>query len=412
MNTSSKLLLSSLLALSTNAFAAGFQIYEQSASDLGTMFSGTAAIAQDATTGFYNAAGLAYLKPKEQIAASGILVLPKMPFKGTAIAAGVGSSDFNGSGTAANNLSGIIPSIHYFRKLSDQWYLGFGVTAPYGLSEEYPSDSIVRYTATKASLRTLNLSPSVAYKINEKLSVGLGVDMQRAEYDAESHVRTSPDSFLKTEYRSNGYGWHGGILYQATETLRVGLSYRSQVVHKFGGDSSYTNGNTVTKTYSNTSLKLPPITSLGIVYEATPKLRLLGTAEYTQWSTIKDSVVYNVAALPGVTVVTPKFYRNTWRYALGTNYQLTPKLQTKLGVSFDQGATQDMYREITVPDQNYIAVALGSHYQITKMVGLDAGYSHLFFKTATINQTANPQTIGSERIAVDLLGLQVTWNLG
>ena len=64
------------LAVTGQAHASGFQLWEQSASGLGTAYAGSAAVAEDASTIYFNPAGMAYL-PEGQMQLTGTLALVK-----------------------------------------------------------------------------------------------------------------------------------------------------------------------------------------------------------------------------------------------------------------------------------------------------------------------------------------------
>jgi long-chain fatty acid transport protein len=66
--------MASILAITSPAFSAGFAIIEQSVSGLGNAFSGGAASAEDATTVFFNPAGLTRLEGQQAIAGVNLII--------------------------------------------------------------------------------------------------------------------------------------------------------------------------------------------------------------------------------------------------------------------------------------------------------------------------------------------------
>src|SRR5262245_7376349 len=68
--------------LSSQVFASGFAILEQNVTNLGLAYSGTAALAEDASTGYFNPAGLTRLGESE-VVLSGILISGDFDFTGS-----------------------------------------------------------------------------------------------------------------------------------------------------------------------------------------------------------------------------------------------------------------------------------------------------------------------------------------
>ena len=148
---------------------------ESSARLMGTAFAGTAALAEDATTGYFNVAGLTRIR-QGSVAGTVTGYLLNLDFHGSsATVAGqpvFGATDVDPTRNAA------VPSFHAAWRLSDRWVAGFGATAPYGLEIKYPSDSVVRFVATKSEVKTYNLNPMLAYRINRQWSIGAGFNAQ------------------------------------------------------------------------------------------------------------------------------------------------------------------------------------------------------------------------------------------
>ena len=162
----------------SQALAAGFALIENSASGMGNAFAGGSAIADDASTVWFNPAGMTRLKG-EQISVAGHYVSPTADFTNqgsTAIttAARTGVDDDGG-------VSALVPNFYYVTQLQGEVWFGVGVTVPYGLSTEYSDDWVGRYTATKSEVSTININPSFAYKHSDDISIGLGLSVQYVE---------------------------------------------------------------------------------------------------------------------------------------------------------------------------------------------------------------------------------------
>ncbi len=109
-------------------------------------------------------------------------------------------------------------------------------------------------------------------------------------------------------------------------------------------------------------------------------------------------------------------YNNTWNYSLGANYHLNDQWLFRSGVGYDQTPTVNAYRNLQLPDSNRIALALGAHYQASKALGFDAGWTHVFAMNTRIynvTQVIGDETVktnGSVAANADVYALQVIWN--
>ncbi|MFU8797615.1 MAG: OmpP1/FadL family transporter, partial [Gammaproteobacteria bacterium] len=311
---------------------------------------------------------------------------------------------------AVSRNSATVPSLHYASPINDKLFFGFSITSPFGSSTNFPMDGIQRNFATKSSIQTINLSPSIAYKINDKFSVAVGIDAMKMDATLNQVTAFGP---IANEASSWGYGWHVGGLYQFNPGTRVGLSYRSSVAQRLNGKSQV-EGRTPSNALT-TNIKLPAMTTLGIHHEVTSKWALMGSINYTQWNTV-DSIVLNGLGLPAPynTSTLPQNFRNTWRASVGTAYELNDKWLVRVGVGYDQTPTNDKDRALRLPDNNRWLVGIGARYRITKQLSLDGGWTRAFIQDASINNTSSVtgETLrGNTKNAADIIGLQLTWDL-
>ena len=116
--------------LARRASASGFALNEQSAKLMGMAYSGTAALAEDATTGYYNVAGLTRIR-QGSLAGTVTGFLLDIDFRATSST--VAGQPVSGETDVDPSRNVAVPSFHGAWRLSDRWVLGFGVTAPYGL---------------------------------------------------------------------------------------------------------------------------------------------------------------------------------------------------------------------------------------------------------------------------------------
>ncbi len=428
-----------VVAVTNTAQASGFKLWEQDAASIGNYHAGVAATADDASTAYYNPAGLVRIQ-NQQLIAGLDPVLTDFKFRGTVannlILAPAGPQ----SVVAQGGNTSIVPFLHYAAPLDEKWVFGFSVTSPFGLKTSYGNQTFARYAATYTSLQVIDVSPSLAFAINNKWSLGAGFDYQHA--DAQFNLiagagtpatNTSSDNSGK----SNAYGYHLGILFQPTEQTRIGLAYQSQMVHHLRGDSNfsgllanYPNGLlTGTPGFQGSSqlkadVTLPPTTMLSLFHSFNTTWDVLGTVSYTQWNVFKKLVLQNVAGVNtslalsnSIVVIVPENYRNTWNASLGANYHVNEQVLLRTGLGFDETPTNNSDRNLQLPDSDRIALAFGGHFQMNKSIGFDAGWTHYFLMNTRINnvvQAVGAQvstTNGSVHSSADVFGAQIKWDI-
>lgn len=423
-----------LVALSTDAFASAFQLWEQDGASVGNFHAGYAAEASDASTAFYNPAGLTRFK-NQQLVFAGAGVFTSVKYQGT-----VSVNQLENTGpqpvTAQGGTVGLIPALHFATPMNDYLGFGFSVDVPFGLKADYGKSTLLRYITTESSVMVVDISPSIAIKVTNKASIGLGPDVQvmKGEFDqVGTYADETMDSDGINQATDTGYGYHAGVLYEFTPETRAGLSYHSQVVHHLTGTSSFTGplaealDANIHSRRAKVNITLPPYTALSAYHQLNSAWALMGSVIYTQWSTIQNLILQNVAGIEliedvptpstSIVVVVPQHFRNTWNVTVGADYFATDQITLRGGVGIDQTPTRDAYRNVQMPDNNRFVVAFGGHYQASKAIGLDLGWMHVFLQNASI--APPPQVTGAEvgvtngtvKSGADVISGQVTWDI-
>lgn len=433
--------------------AGAFSLYtESSAVAIGNYAAGVAAEAVDASTAWYNPAGLVLLK-KQEVLLSGIGVFPSSELTGTSTFSTVGVPSYFQSFT---NLQGaenaFVPAVHYALPLGERAAFGLSVVSPFGLSTDYGIGSPVRYAATLSRLRVIDLSPDIAGKLTDHLSFGAGLDLQWAQVDFDGvlglpniafvNPDATPTTFDSTSSNrgdSIGFGFHTGLMSVFNDNhTRIGVNYQSKVSHRFTGTSTLKGRladpdlTDPTAVFSDNVLmsnpiNLPDVVTLSGYQDVNSKLALLGSIVYTGWSSFKTIELSNVAAFnpnldPNQALVNStatEHYQDVWRFAVGANYHVTDQWMMRAGAGYDQTPTVNSARDIRLPDVNRWALSVGTHYQVRPNLGVDIGYTYLFaLNNAIVDKT---QAFGTEtsynvnaiaKVNAQLFGAQLVWAIG
>jgi long-chain fatty acid transport protein len=437
------------MGFSGAALASGFQLFEADGAGTGNFYAGGAAEADSASTTFFNPAGLVRIEHPE-FSLSGIGIFSRSEFTGRSkwsTTSGLSAyGTYTQTGTAEGGTDSVLPAFDFAMPINNEFYAGFSIAVPFGLSSEYDNNSFVRYDATQSKVQVVDLSPALAFKVTDKLSIGAGPDFDHiyATFDSMSGLpayaratgRAADAYDSKSENDASGWGtgWHAGVLYQFTPCTRVGLNYRSKVSFTANGSSKLKGplaggGGSLTSPifseYYNENLTadttLPASTMLSAYHQINSAWAIMGTVAYTEWAVFDHLTLTNVQGINSnfapqqITVALPQHFHNTWRFATGIDYSPVANWKLRAGVGYDQNPTVPTDRNIRLPDGNRTALALGAHYQATKAFGIDAGWTHLFFQDAAVSTTHSSgaqitQTVGETKTSADVVGLQLTWD--
>jgi len=405
-----------------SANAGGFAIREQSAAGQGASFAGVAAGGSPASM-FWNPATMTQVKGHVSEIDAAIL-FPKASQTGTTnIPAFLGfTAGVENSGNPA-----LIPSSYSTWQLNDRWWFGISSNSPFGLSVNFqnPAWAGAAY-AQSTTLKTYNVTPSVAYKVTEWLSVAAGVQIQYGQANLTAFQGVlgpaTPNLFL-LQGSGWGWGWTAGVTITPTATTQIGVGYRSQINQDISGTLS---SNTLTPGGISTTLNLPDMLSVGLRQGLGGGWTLLGTFEWTNWSRIGTTVVTSDAggparAITGAAITLPFQYSDGYFYAGGLEYALTPTWTVRTGFAWEKSPITDLVRTPRLPDNDRTWYSVGATNQLTQRIVVDLGYSFIDVKDTPINITAasgNPWFAGgvsyvgtaSSHVHIFAIGAKYRWD--
>jgi long-chain fatty acid transport protein len=390
-------LLSSIFVVSS-AHAAGFALIEQSASGMGNAFAGGAAAAEDASTVYFNPAGMTYIQGTQVVGAIH-LIKPRAEFTNN------GSTPLGGgNGGDAGDIA-YVPNFYFVTDMSPNVKFGIGINSPFGLKTQYDPTWIGRFQAIKSSVETFNINPSVAYKVNDQLSVGMGISAMWIQAELSSKTATG-EAVIKGDDIDLGYNF--GAVFQATEDTRFGVAYRSKLNERLEGTAT---GVAPVSLPVVAKITLPDNFSASVFSKINDQFDLMADATWTHWSRFRE---LNIST-PGGTAISlnPENWHNTMRYSIGANYHVNDDLKIRAGLAYDEEAIDDQFRTARIPGNDRKWLSVGASYQLTPSGKVDVGYAHLFISDATINHTQPPApgTLkGSFSGDVNMLSVQYTHN--
>jgi len=382
--------------LASSAVAGGFAIGTQSGSGTGNAFAGGAAGADDASVAWYNPA-LMTLLPGKQAAAALHVLKPSFKYRDSGSSTGLFASPPADSGNGGDGGNwAFVPDAFFTMAIDPKWSFGLAVNVPFGLKTKYHTTWQGQLAAIKSEIKSVNVNPSVAYKVSDTVSVGGGLSVQylEAKLTNTTPVGALGDTKLKAD--DTGYGFNLGIMVQATPNLRIGAQYRSKIKYELEGTQSFDGAAaSIANANIKADLDVPESASLSLFHVLSPKWELMADITWTGWSSLQKLTVTRTSAVTfpfpggggvGSTAASLDFkWDDTWRHSVGANYKWSDQTKLRFGVAFDQTPTNDQTRTPRLPDQDRTWVAFGVQYKPSKTGILDIGYAHEFIKDAKVN---------------------------
>ena len=410
MNSSKSFWLASVAAISlvaaTGAQAGGFINQSQSTVFNGMGYAGYAAPGTSPSAMFLNPATMTeFRRFTTENNFSGVFPVTKI----------TGSSVLGTKGSGDIGQDALVPSSYFVMPLNESLTAGLSINSPYGLTTKPDVDWAGQANSMTTKARTYAFTPSIAYRLSDAFSIGLGIQAQyfKATFLADANPAAGWTAIgLKGD--SWGYGITAGITWKPMPGTAIGIGYRSRVDHKIDGE--YVAPNALNGQSFEGTLRLPDRLNLSLRQSLTPEIDVLGSVEWHNWSRIGTVQLSGAAvALAPTGLQTIRFeYKDAWFFALGTEYKWSKDLTLRGGIAYELSPVTTEVRTTRLPDNNRLWLSTGASYKLTERFTMNASYSRVFVKDAPINIAAaapTPAYTGQSKAHVDILslGLMTRW---
>ncbi|MEH6445182.1 MAG: outer membrane protein transport protein [Oceanospirillaceae bacterium] len=400
-----------LISSASSIYAAGFQLKEQSAEGQGNSFAGQTAKAVDASTVFFNPAGMSRLEGN-QVQINGSLIVPQAKYEHTSTPSP--SALFNKSTGINGGVTALVPAAYAVWKYSEKVNLGISMNVPFGLSTKFDDDWVGAQYNILSEIETINIAPSISYKVNEQLSIGANLQLQKIKGKLTTRRAISATASAKTTLKADdtAFGFGLGLLYEYSDKGRIGFNYRSQIEHTLEGDVT-TPALAITALNFNAQadITMPAVASIGIYHEVSNQWALLADLAWTDWSVFDELLIKNNDTQANVPDPTQYNWDDTLFLALGANYKYNDRLELKFGVAFDQGAANDIDRTAGIPDATRYWASVGASYKINQQSTVNVGFSHIRAKSVTVNEdTKSTSYSGTFKPRVNILNVGLNYS--
>jgi long-chain fatty acid transport protein len=355
------------------ALAGAFGIREQSAAGQGMSFAGVAAGGGGLSSMFWNPAAMTdYPGITSSFVGSGILpggnIKPTLPTP---------TIFFGPSNTTVID-SGFVPAGYGAYQFNEHLWFGYSTNSPFGLESKPGFRWAGQVYGQSAKVFSFNVSPSVAYKINDWISVAVGLQIEYFKTRLTQSLGVLPTSPLATlEGNDTAVGWTAGVMLKPTAWTEVGVGFRSMVHESVGG--SLTTPLAALPVKAN--INLPETATVGIRQMINAQWTVLGGFEWTNWSRL-GIIPVTFGGLPVSNV--PFKYKDGYTASLGVEYAWNSNLTLRSGVAYEWSPIDLSNREVLLPDSDRIWASVGASYKFSNKLSVDLGYSHGFVQKGNI----------------------------
>ena len=440
----------------SQAQAGGFALIEHGASGLGNAYAGAAAVAHDTSTIWFNPAGMTELDGRESAIAVHVLSTDtEWSDRGTTLNPAFGGGEVPGPDTANPGTTALLPNLYYSAPIGDRWHYGIGFGVPYGSSTEYEEDWKGRYSTIESGINVIDLNPSFAYRLSDRVRLGGGISIQRLTADLTSAIDSSAacfgsvgtvepgacvragladfgnrarDSRGEITGDSTALSFNLGALFLPRPDTRIGLAYRHGVDHELDGDGDFTvdpglqavldgaGTSFLSDSGATAAVDLPATFMVSLAHELTDRIELLGDVTWTGWSSFEELRVEYDNSPPQPDTLSVQDWEDVVRVSGGVNWRLNEKLILRGGLAWDEEPIPSPERRTArIPGNDRTWLAFGAGYDFTRNLTLDVGYTHLFLPETAIDNPGT-ESPGSSTVrgeydsAVDIFSAQLSWH--
>lgn len=362
------------LLFSSVSHASALYFYEIGTEDTALAGAGQAARAQDASTIVTNPAGMTRL--------------PDHMFTGGLQALG-GDINYqldNNRLQSPGNVMKLTPNASgfYSQKITDELYAGIGLYGNYGLGIDYGNwagDRLIK----KSTMVAMTLSPSLAWKLNDRVSVGASANIN---YGFLTLTRTVDGEDKKDQDHDWAMSYRLGLLMQFTDQTRGGITWNSKTDYDFSVNGKARFPNLPGVEYSlplSAQVRAPQQIMMSLVHDISPQWSVMGDLGWQDWSQFGAPQV----TVSGQTVEKANRMKDTWHTALGVQYRPTLQWRLNAGVAFDSTPYHDQSDvAMTLPTGDEWRFGTGAQYQITPASNIGFAVEYLHMQSSKVRSPA------------------------
>ena len=368
-------------------YAGGFQLNEHGARAL-AMGGAFTAVANDPSAIYWNGAGLSYLSGTN-ILLGVSLIAPQSTFRGVA----PDITKYRGK-----NL--LFYPVHFFvsHQLSDKFSIGLGFTTPFGLGTEWDENWVGKYLAVETNLQTFIVTPVIAYKPIESLSISAGFiysfgDVLITRKNQLPTYFPNYDAFIKLKGDDKfAYGFNAGIMFKPIKALSIGASYHSEIKYDFEGTATILEAPAqalggLPKGNIAAELTTPQNIAGGIAVDVSDRVKLSADFQFVGWSSYDKLEVKFTDTDPNVISSSPRLYDDSYIVRFGGGYKFNDQVTFMAGVYYDKNPVSSEYINPTLPETNRLGFSFGIEAKLFEHLSFQGSYLFIRGKQLTITDS-------------------------
>jgi long-chain fatty acid transport protein len=275
-----------------------------------------------------------------------------------------------------------------------------------GLGVKYENDWVGRYYVQESALITMNVAPTVSYRVNDWLSVGAGLTIQYAGLKTKLALNNrslldpnAPDGQMEYRDESWGIGGGAGILIEPWKGTRFGLTYISPIQQEFKDTPQFTNATSLVNRVmaartGQVTLKMtiPQAVMFSAYHEITPNWAVMGNLGWQNWTKFgyPEIGVTSTATDATVSANPNANYDDTYHIAIGTHYRFHPKWRVTAGFAYDSSPAGAAQRTVVLPLDRQFRYSAGLICDLNERLTLGLAYTFIDAGSASVNQTRGP----------------------
>ena len=388
------------------ASAGGLTAYEVGTADVGLASAGYGARAQDASTVLTNPAGMTRLEGNQ------VLLAGQLLWGNTKFSVDGGTSPLLGrddGGYAVGSGGWFIgggPFMSY--SVSPDLKLGLAITGNFGAPLSYHDNWVGRYYVQDATMLGISFLPSIAYRVNDRLSLGASLNAMYGIYQNQVALNNVDPSYgdgkLKLDDNEWGWGANLGVLYEIDAGTRLGLTWSSQVDLDFSAPAEFSNlapglagllsGRGLLNSTIKVGIKVPQQVMGSFFTQVVDRWAVLGSVGWQDWSKFGQVYLGVEDSTNPKSITTDIDFKDTWHLALGAQYRLSDPWLLNFGVAYDSGFQSGDVSPL-MPVNSAWRFGAGAQQQLSKNSYWGFAAEYLYGGTLDTNvQSAVPVALG------------------
>ncbi len=361
----------------------------ESYAQLGPVFTGLSAAAENASTAYSNPAGLTRLDNTEFVLQfTGLYSVSDFVLKEGTTA--------EGDGPEKNENFIYIPSLYFNKPVGEKLRLGFTFNVPGGIGSDYGDDDWAgRFSLQETTLFYLAFTPVVAYRVTDWLSLGGGISITYVNYDTKAAINNRfeniSDGKIELEVDGWGVGFTLATLIEVSPRFRFGVVYRSESEPELKGKPEFKNIGPIRENILrnlgllgaevNAEMKTPQSLQAGLYYELNDNISFTLDG---MWFNFEEFGAEQVSVGDNSIAVDTEF-EDVWAFSVGTKYRLSEKWAVAAGFFYASELSTDENRTLGFPIADIWGTGIGFVRELTGKRRLHFNFNYLGFGDAPID---------------------------